>query len=259
MGTRTSYAPGTPSWVDVTAADIETARTFYAELFGWTPSVAPEPEAGGYTMFELGDQVVAGGGPPMQPGVPDMWTVYMTVADADATLATIGSAGGAPLTEVMDVFDAGRMAVAADPGGSPFAIWEPKERIGADRVNDVGCFCWSELASRDVPASVAFYSAVFGWDTEQSGTDDAEDGATAAVFTIDGAVIGGVHAAGDDEPPYWSVWFTVTDCDATVDEVVSRGGSVFMPPDDMSFGRGAVVAAPGGAVFGVAAMESPDP
>ena len=36
MGIRTSYPPGTFSWVDLATTDPAGARAFYTELFGWT-------------------------------------------------------------------------------------------------------------------------------------------------------------------------------------------------------------------------------
>ena len=65
----------------------------------------------------------------------------------------------------------------------------------------------------------------------------------------------GAHKAGDGEFPAWSVWFAVEDCDASTAKAVELGGSVMMPPNDMDFGRGAVVADPQGAVFGLAAVD----
>ena len=251
MGVRESHEPGMPSWVDVTASDIAGARAFYSEIFGWDADVATEPEAGGYTMFTLDGVSVAGGGPSMAAGMPDNWTLYMTVTDIDTTGEAVDAAGGSTMVPPMDIFDSGRMAVFADDQGTPFAAWQPMNHIGAGRVNDVGCFCWNELATNDLAASTAFYGTVFGWKVE-------EEHPGANIYSLGGRVICGAHTAGEGEPPFWSIWFTVADCDATCDRVTSLGGSVMMPPNDMSFGRGAVVAAPGGAVFGVAALSSPD-
>ena len=48
MPTRdTAWPAGTPCWVDYGAVDIEAAKTFYADLFGWTYT-GGEPEYGGY-------------------------------------------------------------------------------------------------------------------------------------------------------------------------------------------------------------------
>ncbi|HKY14536.1 MAG TPA: VOC family protein [Microthrixaceae bacterium] len=55
------------------------------------------------------------------------------------------------------------------------------------------------------------------------------------------------------------MWFTVEDCDERAARVTELGGQVFMPPNDMSFGRGAMVADPQGAVFGIAALTQIDP
>ncbi|MGH2948898.1 MAG: VOC family protein [Solirubrobacteraceae bacterium] len=35
MSERTSYEPGTPSWVDLSTPDLEGALRFYGGLFGW--------------------------------------------------------------------------------------------------------------------------------------------------------------------------------------------------------------------------------
>jgi predicted enzyme related to lactoylglutathione lyase len=69
----------------------------------------------------------------------------------------------------------------------------------------------------------------------------------------------GAHVAGEGEFPAWSVWFASADCDASVAQVEELGGSVIMPPNDMEFGRGAVVADPQGAVFGLGTMKEPAP
>jgi len=75
------------------------------------------------------------------------------------------------------------------------------------------------------------------------------------IFTVGADMVCGAHRAGDGEFPAWSVWFAVEDCDASTAKVVELGGSVMMPPNDMDFGRGAVVADPQGAVFGLAAVS----
>ena len=47
MANRESYAPGTPSWVDLATSDQAAAKSFYGELFGWTAvdnPMGPGPE-----------------------------------------------------------------------------------------------------------------------------------------------------------------------------------------------------------------------
>ena len=52
MPERSSYEPGTPSWVDLTTPDVEAACAFYGELFGWdSVETGPVEETGGYRFF----------------------------------------------------------------------------------------------------------------------------------------------------------------------------------------------------------------
>ena len=107
-----------------------------------------------------------------------------------------------------------------------------------------------EIQAEQPERAIAFYSAVFGW-----GVDAGAGGESSNIYTVDGRIVCGAHAAGPDEFPAWSVWFSVEDCDAWASRAVELGGSVMMPPGDMDFGRGAVVADPHGAVFGIAATK----
>jgi predicted enzyme related to lactoylglutathione lyase len=254
MGERTSYLPGTPSWVDLGSPDTAASAAFYGGLFGWQADIDPRPEAGGYGMFSLGGKLTAGLGPQMNADMPPFWAVYVTVADADETAKLATDNGATVVAGPMDIFDAGRMAVMQDAVGSFVSIWQAREHIGAQVVNDPGTFCWSELSTGDLAGARAFYTKVFGW-----GVQGEKDSTGSAIFTVDGNVVCGAHTAGPGEFPAWSVWFSVADTDASVEKATELGGTVLMPPNDMDFGRGAMVADPQGAVFGLGTMTNPDP
>lgn len=247
MSERTSYLPGTPSWVDLGSPDATASAAFYGGLFGWSAAMDPRPEAGGYGMFTLDGNNVAGLGPQMNPEVPPYWSVYVTVADADATLDRAAVSGGSVVMGPMDVFDAGRMGVIQDPVGSFISIWQPGAHIGATLVNQNGTFTWNELATTDLDRARDFYTSVFGWGALSEG-----DG---VAFSVDDKMVCGAHRAGEGEFPAWSVWFAVDDCDKAAATATDLGATILMPPADMDFGRGAVVADPQGAVFGVAAVN----
>src|SRR5687767_7370580 len=102
------------------------------------------------------------------------WTSYVTVSDADAATARAKELGGGVISDASDVLDLGRMAVLEDPQGAVFAVWRPRSRIGAERVNDFGCLCMNELATTDMRAAGSFYERLFGWTTEVS--DEAPEG-----------------------------------------------------------------------------------
>lgn len=250
MAERDSYEPGTPCWVDVATSDTTAGQRFYGSLFGWEPQDLG-PDAGGYGMFALRGRLVAGFGPQTNPDVPPAWSVYVAVTDLDSACGEVANRGGTVVAGPMDVFEAGRMAVAQDSVGSFVSLWQPRDHRGAGLVNEPGAFTWNELSTTDVVKAREFYTGVFGWGVEGDPGNDQ-----AAIFTVGGRPVCGAHAAGEGELPAWSVWFAVTDCDASAAQVGELGGSVLMPPGDMDFGRGAVVADPQGAAFGIGAVEA---
>jgi predicted enzyme related to lactoylglutathione lyase len=60
MGKRTSYAPGTFSWVDLATTDPAGAKVFYGAVFGWEAQDMPAGEVGTYTMLYRDGDAVAG-------------------------------------------------------------------------------------------------------------------------------------------------------------------------------------------------------
>ena len=251
MADRISYPPGTPCWVDVLCADAETGRAFYRDLFGWNPELSPFAEAGGYTLFHLDGVVVAGLGPNPGGGLPDAWVTYTSVTDAAASLACIAATGGTVLMGATTVFDQGTMGVFTDPSGIVGAVWQPDAHIGSQRVNQPGAFVWSELSTPDVAGATAFYGEVFGWEPSAAAADGA------VLFSVDGRVVCGAHETALSEFAAWAVWFGVDDCDAAAARAETLGGLTVLPPMPMGFGRGALIAAPGGAVFGIGAVDNP--
>jgi uncharacterized protein len=249
MAERSSYTPGTPSWIDLGSPDQKASAAFYGGLLGWTVESDPRPEAGGYAICTLRGKSVAGLGPQMNADVPPFWNVYVTVADTDATLAAATAAGGTVVVPAMDVLDAGRMGMFQDAVGSFLSVWQPNAHIGAQLVNEPGTFVWNELATSDLGHARDFYTTVLDWGVDADASSD-----TGTIFTVNGEMVCGAHAAGAGEFNAWLVWFAVDDCDASSEKVTALGGSVLMPPSDMSFGRGAVVADPHGAAFGIGSM-----
>ena len=53
------YDNGVPSWVDLGSTDQAKSKEFYGSLFGWNCPEGP-PEAGGYSVYDLGGRTVAG-------------------------------------------------------------------------------------------------------------------------------------------------------------------------------------------------------
>jgi predicted enzyme related to lactoylglutathione lyase len=250
-----SYEAGTPSWVDHATKDLETSNAFYGALFGWEADDQGE-EMGHYTLMRKGGKTVAGNMATMGEGQPSVWITYVSVDDADATVELAKKAGATVFVEPMDVSDIGRLAVFADPTGAAIGIWQPKSFIGAELANEAGAFAWNELNTRDLQASKAFYTEVFGWepsDVDMGGTSYTE-------WKLGDKTVAGMMSMPDmvpaEVPAYWLIYFGVDDTDATVARASELGGHVLVPPTDIPPGRFAVLTDPDGASFAVIKLPS---
>jgi predicted enzyme related to lactoylglutathione lyase len=256
MSQRDDYEPGVPSWVDTLQPDPEAAMAFYGALFGWQ-FAGPGPM--GYSVARLRGRDVAGFGssPAESPAPSPTWTTYVYVESADDAAERVRNAGGAMLVEAFDVLPAGRLAVFADPEGAALGVWEPRERKGAQLVNEPGAWAMSHLSTPDPERVAAFYGALFGWTTETLG-----DGAGAFVmFRLPGyvggepeqpvsrEVVATMSAANGGAPAQWSVNLWAHDVDATTAKAVELGGRAIAPPSETPITRTAVLADPAGASF----------
>ena len=98
MGERTSYAPGTFSWVELSTTDPNAAKSFYTGLFGWQPEDNPMPGDGVYTMLNVRGKPAAAMYSQMEQeraaGIPPHWNSYVTVEDVNATASRVSEVGG---------------------------------------------------------------------------------------------------------------------------------------------------------------------
>ena len=245
MAERTSYAPGTPSWVDLTTPDLQAALRFYGELFGWEFEDAGE-EAGHYHQALLRGKRVAGLGPnpPESPPVT-FWSTYFAGSDVDALAKAISEAGGTVSFGPTEVMDQGRMLVGQDPHGAMFGVWEPRAHVGAQIVNEHAAFSRNELIGHDLERATRFYGAVFGFEFE------ALPGAPYELMKVGGDVVGGISGMGGDTPAHWLTYFMHDDVDAGFERARELGGEIVGEVVDSPFGRYARVRDPQGAVFGL--------
>ncbi len=84
--------------------------------------------AGGmpYTLFKKNGTEVGGLMKPPMPGVPPQWLPYVTVKSADTEAARIAELGGSIVAPPFDIPNVGRIAVARDPQGATFGIFQPE-------------------------------------------------------------------------------------------------------------------------------------
>ncbi|MEU6993872.1 VOC family protein [Streptomyces sp. NPDC046465] len=256
------FVTGAPVWVDMCAPDLGSVRNFYRSLFGWELRQGAE-DVGGYSQYQLGDRTAAGAMAIPAEEAPPSWTLYFRTPEVDATVKAVEQAGGRTLFEAVDILDLGRMAGAVDSADASFAVWQQGELKGLDVLNEPGGLVWAELYTPDVPAAVAFYEAVFGWQTTEA---SFPGGSYTMVHPADGTaddMFGGVAPLATDpteagSEAYWLPYFQVTDCDDMVAKARESGGTVRMDTVEMEgVGRFAKLADPAGARFAVLQPSPP--
>lgn len=242
--------PGAPCWVELMTSDPEATEAFYGELFGWTCEVGG-PEYGGYlNFFKDGSQVAGGMFSDGSNGPPNVWSVYLSVADAEATVAKVAAAGGSVLVPPMAVMDLGTMGFVSDVGGAAIGLWQPGTFSGFQLHFDPGTPAWFELLTRDYDASLQFYRDAFGWDTFV--VSDTDEFRYTTLGEGEGQLAGVMDASSflpDGVPAHWSVYFGTDDTDLSLARTVELGGSVLMPAEDTPYGRLATATDATGAVF----------
>jgi hypothetical protein len=250
MVTReTRWPAGTPCWVEVSTDDVPAAVAFYHALFGWDIR-SDAPGGGGYSIAHSGGRIVAAVSPKMgPPSAASAWMTYLATDDIEASASVIAAAGGQLLAGPLDIAAEGRMAVASDPAGAAFGLWQGGRTTGIGLANEPGALAWNEQFSRDRAVSLAFYQAVFGYGFQ----DMSGDGFSYGALTVDGHIVGGLGAypAGTlaGRPAAWATYFAVAGTDAAVARVTELGGRMVEPARDSPFGRVAVVADAEGATF----------
>jgi len=241
------WSPGTPCWADIGEPDPDAARAFYSAVLGW--HVPPSrPEDGGYAIADVDGHPVAAIGAQSSPDQPVAWNLYLACDDVDATAAAITAAGGTVIVEPGDVGPHGRMAVAMDPTGAAFSVWQATGFPGAAWVNAPGGITWEDLRSTDPKTTWDFYGQVFGVTTQ---TVDMAPG-DYRTFHVAGqeAPVGGMGGfMGPPGPSHWLVYFGVADAAAATAAAEQGGGSIVAAPFDTPFGTMATIADPAGAVF----------
>jgi uncharacterized protein len=250
MGTRSEYAPGTFSWVDLGTTDTDAAKAFYGDLFGWQFDDQPIGDDAVYTMCKLDGQDVCAIAPMQQEqqeqGIPPHWNNYVTVASADDAAAKAKDAGGNVLLDAFDVMEVGRMAVIQDPQGAAFMVWEAKAHIGAGIVNAPGALTWNELHTSDVDGAQSFYGDLFGWSFDPM---DTGGGPPYVVIRHGDRANGGVMPTQEGEPPNWVPYFATEGVEDTLSKVTSGGGEKLAGPYPMPQGQIAFARDPQGAAF----------
>lgn len=253
----TQPVEGTPCWVSLMARDLAASENFYGELLGWDFRPGPQ-RLGPNVRARLGEAEVAGlGESPQSLSLPSSWLPYVASDDTDATCALIRECGGTVGVGPLDSDWGGRIAIASDPTGASFGVWQTDGQPGVIPDGTPGSPVWNELLVGESAQVTPFYSAVFGYRVESVGPPEKE----VRTLLLHGHPACSVRGVGADLPPVqgasWVIYFAVTDLDAALRMVLKLGGTQVQEPRDSAYGRHARVTDPEGALFSLIEMREP--
>ncbi|WP_432089483.1 VOC family protein [Streptomyces sp. bgisy095] len=259
-GPTTGEAMGAPCWLNLSARDLGTAERFYGAVLGWTFRRGALGDA--YVVGERDGVPVAGiAAVAAEMQVPVAWTVFFAVDDADAAVARIRERGGTVGVGPVAFPPRGRAALATDPEGAAFAVWEGR-RVSRWEIGERKAPAWVELHTRNAFDAAVFYGGVLKWADGSPNCCEVSYEDDQVVLRQDGEAVarlnsGPVESASPRPQlrPRWLVRFRVPDLEAAEAATLEHGGSVVpggewggvREPDGGA--RRAVVRDPDGALF----------
>jgi predicted enzyme related to lactoylglutathione lyase len=234
-----SFSPvnGQPCWLDVsvkTTGEREELMAFLGSVFDWTFDVNG-PEMGSYTMALRDGVPVCGIGE--NPDGAGTWVTYLATDDISRSVESVTGAGATVFMPPMPVGDAGSMALAMDPVGAVFGLWQKGDFGGFSAYGQVNGPSWFDHVSATPDEASAFYAAVFGRSVVTLGESE---GGLIMLGADDG--VASFSLANDGQDTAWTPIFGVTSLDDAEERAVSHGGSVLFSG----------MAVPGGKVAGLA-------
>ena len=247
MDVDTNQPLGTPTWIDLGVPDLDRGLEFYGAVFGWESAVGPE-EYGRYTDLPAAGPAASRRSPRLHdPRAVRVGTSPSPRPTATRTVRRARQAGGTVLVEPVDVMDAGPDGQLRDPVGARFALWQGRDHVGCQVVNEPGSLVRNDLVTPDPGPAREFYAAVFDFTLDRN--EDMPELDFTFLRRPDGHEVGGIMGA-----PGRGVGlehhFEVAGTDEAVRRAIDAGGSSD-GAKDFRYGRLATITDPFGAEFSV--------
>jgi predicted enzyme related to lactoylglutathione lyase len=244
----TTHTHGRVVWRELFTDDVQRAKGFYGEMFGWVFKDMPMgPNEPPYPIAQVGGKGIGGIAhkPPGAPG-PSFWLSYVSVPDVDAALAKAQAGGGAAAFGPFDVPEVGRIAALSDFAGAVIGLIHSVNGDQPAAMPGLGEFCWETISSPDLERARSFYRSVFGW-TEQGmggvtvfGTGPRPEDGVADLQLADGM------------PPSWATYVVVETIETARARAERLGATSVVPLIEIpNVGRIAFVQDPTGAHVGL--------
>ena len=248
-------------WYELMTTDMEAATAFYTNVVGWGTRDASMPDVP-YTLFTAAEVSVTGltnlPRDASDVGVKPGWIGYVGVDDVDAAAIALRRLGGTVHVPPLEIPGVSRFSMVSDPQSAAFALFkwiEPGHEQPAD-LGTPGRVGWHELLAADWGQALAFYTALFAWQTADA---DVDASGTYQMFSVGGKTIGGIANKPQSLPsPLWLYYFNVGDIDAAAKRVTAHGGRLHDNPTEVPGGNWIVQCTdPQGAFFALVGKRKP--
>jgi predicted enzyme related to lactoylglutathione lyase len=236
-------------WYDLLTADVAAAQRFYGSLFGWTFDEDGNGRGIGFVTIRHQGRAIGGifaTGELERDVNVSQWVSSLSVLSVEEAAARAEELGGQIVSEPQDLPNRGRTAVVRDDQGALFALLASSSGDPAVDRTRVGSWLWTELWTRDIDASVAFYQELMDYDVER--IDDGGADEYRVLSTRDIPRAGVLEYDAPRLEPNWVPYVLVDDPAALVGRVEELGGRVLIAPDpSIRNGSVALIADPSGA------------
>jgi len=216
-------------WLDLVTPDIESARTFYQGLFGWT-FVARQ---GFYEVYNHGRMLacVIETNPPEGEDPPGQWLPYLSVPDVEAAARVVTAGGGRIVKGPVDMPRRGRGVLVRDPWGAYIVFLRAREGDPPERRPEQLDWLWVEHWTVEREKAVELYREAGGYEAL---LEDDEY----TVLVNEGRWRAGIRPIREKAfAGRWVPVVRVEDPKALVARVAELGGVVWLEPGQGGAGR----------------------
>jgi predicted enzyme related to lactoylglutathione lyase len=254
------YLPGKFVWADLFVNDVERARRFYEEVFGWEWRVLTREPLHYGLLYSDGEAIagVAHKNAPAGHSNYGRWVHYTSVEDVKKTGSAIVAKGGEELLAYRNYADRGEFAIYSGPHREVFGIIHSSSGDPGDDQAPIGDWIWWQLFTHDVNGAVDYYQSLFGFEAK-------EYKESPEFLAVDLLTHGQVRAAIGplpDDPqatPTLIGFIRVEDMTGTLEKLVAAGGEVLLKPNPEILPSDlAVIADPLGSLLGLLRWDDPE-
>jgi hypothetical protein len=243
--------PGKFVWADLVTDDVQAARKFYAQLFGWTFW-----DMGNYAIAANQERPLCGmfqrPRPKDKPQAKPRWFGYISVASVKRAERAVTKAGGKTLAEPKKFPKRGEQAIFVDGEGAMFGVVKSSSGDPEDFRPEPGDWIWIQLMSRDARKAAEFYRNIAGYEIIENTSSNRVSDYVLASEGYARATVRSIPKENGQVEPTWLPFVRVKNVGDSVTQVTQLGGKVLAEPKpDFLEGKVAVVADPTGAAVGL--------